>query len=305
VESVSLQAGVEDTDRRVVLQDQAGRELIAYQSAHVPAGDVPPPATEPPLPGDVRSIEELHLIGTHLDQYRHATRMPEDYWREALKREPGDSRCNTAMGWWHLRRGEWEEAAASFGRAAATVTHWNPNPREGEPFYGWGIALRNLERFDEAYDALAKAAWNAPWQVAAWFEMARIDCRRNAWGTASELLERVLSRDGAHLQARHLKAILLQRMGDEAAAHHLLDETRRLDPLDFAATWLRGCSHACNRQARLDLAFEFSAAGFHHEALGALFPNGETSPAPAVEVRGEDRLPLTGELDAGATPIIF
>src|SRR5205085_446298 len=32
----------------------------------------------------------ISQIGLHLAQYRHATRMPEEYWREALRRDAGD-----------------------------------------------------------------------------------------------------------------------------------------------------------------------------------------------------------------------
>ena len=60
---------------------------------------VPPPASEPPLPRDVKCNDELYLIGVHLAQYRHATRSPTDYWEEALRRDFGDSRATTRWGY--------------------------------------------------------------------------------------------------------------------------------------------------------------------------------------------------------------
>lgn len=36
--------------------------------------------------------------GLHLEQYRHPTRDPCLYWKEGLARDPGDARCNTALG---------------------------------------------------------------------------------------------------------------------------------------------------------------------------------------------------------------
>jgi Tfp pilus assembly protein PilF len=83
----------------------------------------------------------LYVVGVHLELYRLATRRAEDYWREGLRRESGDVRCNVAMGWWRYRRGEFGEAALHFGRAVETLTRWNPNPREGEAFYGLGVSL--------------------------------------------------------------------------------------------------------------------------------------------------------------------
>ena len=44
-------------------------------------------ATEPPSPEEIATNEELYLTGLHLEQYRHATRSPEIYWREALRRD--------------------------------------------------------------------------------------------------------------------------------------------------------------------------------------------------------------------------
>ena len=85
-------------------------EIIAYQPKPRVQSKVPPPATEPLAPAEISSADELFVTGRHLDQYRHATRCPTLYWREALRRDPLDSRCNNAMGLWHLKRGEFSTA---------------------------------------------------------------------------------------------------------------------------------------------------------------------------------------------------
>ena len=48
--------------------------------------------------GAIPPAEQLFIIGAHLERYRHATRAPAPYRREALRRDPGDSRCNLALG---------------------------------------------------------------------------------------------------------------------------------------------------------------------------------------------------------------
>ncbi len=58
---------------------------------------------------------------------------------KGLRREPNDSRISNAMGLWHLRRGEFEQAAEHFEAAIARLTALNPNPRDGEPFYNLGL----------------------------------------------------------------------------------------------------------------------------------------------------------------------
>ncbi|HTQ11181.1 MAG TPA: DUF5107 domain-containing protein, partial [Fimbriimonadaceae bacterium] len=132
----------------------------------------PRPATEPLLPDRIESVEELYLTGLHLWQYRHATRKPEAYWREALRRDPLDSRCNSAMADWHLRRGEYALAEEFARKAIERLTARNPNPREGEAFYLLGMALERQGRFAEATDAYKKATWNHAWASAAKYRLA-------------------------------------------------------------------------------------------------------------------------------------
>src|ERR1035438_8610755 len=90
----------------VVTLEAAGETVLRYAPAEIIPVDRPEVATEPPPPQQVSSNDELYLIGLHLEQYRHATRNPEPYWREAIRRDPEDSRANCALGRWHLRRGE-------------------------------------------------------------------------------------------------------------------------------------------------------------------------------------------------------
>ncbi len=94
----------------MAVMDAHGNELIAYQPQKLEHLEPPDPATEPPPPEQIQSIEELYLTGLHLEQYRHATRSPEAYWREGLKRDPEDSRLNNAMGLMHLRKGEFAKS---------------------------------------------------------------------------------------------------------------------------------------------------------------------------------------------------
>jgi len=142
VASVTLPDGVRETDLELVVTGRDGREIIAYQPQPRPARPVPPPATEPPEPEAIAGTDELFVTGLHLEQYRHATRCPTRYWREALRRDPRDARCNNALGLWHLRRGEFTTAERHFRHAIERLTRRNANPADGEPFYNLGLALR-------------------------------------------------------------------------------------------------------------------------------------------------------------------
>lgn len=263
-----------------------GGTLIEYAPQRRPAGEVPAPATEPPAPGDVASTDELYTIGLHLDQYRHATRSPVDYWREALRRDPGDSRCNNALGLWHLRRGEFASAEAHFRRAIERATSRNPNPRDGEPYYNLGLALRYAGRTDEAYDAFYKATWNQAWQAAGYHALAEIDAVRRDWTKALDHLDRSLRLNVDNLRARDLRVLVLRALGETAAAERALAGTLALDPLDWWARALRGDALRCDTQTRLDLALDHARAGFTTEAiqlLEAATPEPESGTAPLVQ----------------------
>ena len=170
----------------VTVEEAGGPKLI--RSRPEPAGKPAPPAraSEPPLAADVTSVDRPYWTGIHLEQYRHPTRMPEDYWREALRRDPGDARCNNALGRWFLRRGQLREAAACFRTAIATMTERNANPYCGEPYYNLGLTLRYLGEDHQAYDTLYKATWNYSWRSSAYLALSEMDARAQRWGCALE-----------------------------------------------------------------------------------------------------------------------
>jgi len=163
IENFKSSRAAKETDLLVRVSDQHGRELIAYQPKPRVHAKVPPPATEPPAPADIASADELYITGLHLDQYRHATRSPVLYWREALRRDPLDARCNNGLGLWHLRHGEFAEAETHFRKAIERLTRRNSNPYDGEAYYNLGLCLRYLGRDEEAYAAFYKATWNQSW----------------------------------------------------------------------------------------------------------------------------------------------
>jgi tetratricopeptide (TPR) repeat protein len=233
---------------------------------------VPPPsvATEPPLPEEVASNDELFLNGVHLQQYRHPTRAPEIYWREALKRDPGDSRCNLALGRWHLNRGEFPEAEKHLRATIARLTMRNPNPPDGEPHYTLGLTLLYQRRVEKAYEAFYKSTWNAAWRAPAYHRLAEIDCTRGDWTGALDHLDRSLRAETDNLNARNLRTLVLRRLGCNAEAAVFLEETRALDPLDIFSRYLATGVAPQDGQLLLDLSFDLVRAGFLEEAMSIL-----------------------------------
>jgi len=267
VKELKAPKGLREDHLVLRIVDTVAREIIAYAPKVIPRGEVPPAATEPSLPAEIASTDELYITGQHLDQYRHATRSPEPYWSEALRRDPGDTRCNNALGLWHLRRGEFATAEALFRKAIARQTLRNANPYDGEPLYNLGQTLRYLERDAEAYDAFYKSVWNQAWQSAGYHQLAELDCRRGNWQAALPHLDHSLRLNTDNLRARNLRVMVLRNLGRTTDAELSLKSTRALDPLDWWSRYLAGEKLECHTQTRLDLVIDFMGAGFFTEAL--------------------------------------
>jgi tetratricopeptide (TPR) repeat protein len=270
-----------ETSLALRVTDMDGREIISYQPRARLQGAVPPPAGEPPAPRDVASADELYLIGLHLEQYLHATRCPALYWREALRRDPLDARCNNALGLWHLRRGQFASANAHFRKAIERLTRRNANPYDGEAYYNLGLCLRfQLDSgskpqtrgpaFAEAYASFYKATWNQAWASAGYHALAEMECRRADWEAALDHLERSLRLNTDNTRARNLKVIVLRKLNRAAEAGALVRDTIALDPVDWWARRLSGEPLRCDLQARLDLAHDCARAGLYAEAIGLL-----------------------------------
>jgi len=265
-----LPAGIKESELSAVVESREGQTVLRYTPTPPAKQEVPSAATEPGPPGEIRSNDELYVTGLHLDQYRHATRHADVYWREALRRDPADSRCNNAMGSWHLRRAEFAKAEKFFRQAIQTLTLRNPNPWEGEAFYNLGLTLRYLSRDEEAYAAFYKAAWNSAWRSAAYLALAELDAKRGDWNASIEHLESSLRMNTENLNARNLSVVVLHKLGRGAEANRLLKETLALDPLDSWARYLASNSSPSGNQMLFDLALDYTRAGLYLEAVELL-----------------------------------
>jgi tetratricopeptide (TPR) repeat protein len=250
--------------------ESGGKTVLRFAPEEIVPAGTPEVATEPPLPHEVSSNDELYLIGMHLEQYRHATRTPEPYWREAIRRDPQDSRANCALGRWHLRRGELDTAEKLLRNAIARLTERNPNPYDGEAHYNLGLVLQMQRRPCEAYEAFYKATWNAAWRGPGYHRLAEIDCTRSGWKQALELIERSLRADADNLNALNLRTMILRRIGREAEAKRSLSATLVLDPLDIWSRYLTSGSSPKDGQQRIDLTFDLLRAGMLEDAQGVL-----------------------------------
>lgn len=250
-----------------------GRILIRYAPGEVIPALAPEAATEPPPPKEIASTDELYLTGLHLQQYRHATRRPEPYWLEAVRRDPGDTRANAALGTWHLKRGELARAEAHLRTAIARLTRRNPNPYDGEAHYQLGVTLRHQRRFDEAYAALFKSTWNAAWRAPAYYALAELDARASCWQQCLDHATLSLRVDADSLNAQTVRALALRHLDRDAEAQAHLAEAVKLDPMHVWTRHVLSKTLPDSGQDRLDLAFDYARCGLLAEAIDVLADN--------------------------------
>ena len=278
-----LPAAFEDFYNVCVRVAADGEELVSYQAKDQGIPELAEPAAAPASPEETRTSEELYLTGQHLEQYRHATWLPDPYYLEGLKRDPGDSRINNAYGLLLLRRGAFAEAEPYFRTAIKRLTGngmFN-NPYDGEPFYNLGLSLFYQERFEEAYDAFYKAIWTSAQQEMGYYYLAAIAARKGDYAGALALAEKALVKNAHNIKARGLKAILLRVLGQENAAAKMRAENIALDAFDFVSLFEEALCDpermaVLNERARgfhenyLQTARDYAESGFYQEAVRVL-----------------------------------
>jgi len=270
----------ESKNLEISIVSSEGKTLVDWKPESEEQKPIPEAAKPALLPEEIESNEQLYLTGLHLEQYRHATYDPRDYYMEGLRRDPKDSRCNNAMGLWLLRRGKFKEAEAYFRKAIETLTQRNPNPIDGEPLFNLGLTLRFLGKDDEAFDAFYKSVWNAAWMDSGYFQLARIAAKKQNWEEALDLIDRSLIRNWHNTKARQLKVSILRKLGKIAEAKKLIEESLVLDKFHYGIIYekhiLSGAPKSLfgdlgvsipNIHTYTEFALDFAFSGLYKEAI--------------------------------------
>ena len=290
------------------VEDASGVELAAYSP-------IPPArrgatvgrraqATEPPPPEAIASADELILTAEHLELNRHPTRAPEGYLEEALRRDPGDSRANIALGRRLLWRGCLDAAAECLTRAVGRLTFRHPNPVTGEAHYFLGLVRFRQERLAEAYALFRKATWNGAWRTPAFCCLAQVACRQAHWNEALTFAEEALRTDVACGKAAVLKALALRRLGRTEEAKASLEALLRRDPLDHWARWELGDAEGFMQVTRndaqtiLDVVYDYTDAGAYDEAAALLAAHAKRKTAAVAVPNPMARTSLTAYVAA-------
>lgn len=233
----TVAVGEEQFTRLELVVTAGAKELLYWHAEPDEVKPIPDAAEAALLPEEIKTTEQLYLTGLHLEQYRHATYNPVEYYEEALRRDPIDVRNNNALGLWYIRKGRFQRAEQYLLTAVKTLQKRNPNPYNGEPIYNLGLALKYQGRMDEAYARFYKSCWNAAWQDAGYFACAQISLMQGRLEDALDEIDRSLIRNWHHHKARVLKAAILRKMGRKEDALRLIEDSLDIDKFNFGCRY--------------------------------------------------------------------
>lgn len=279
-------AGGREQEYTVAVYSKDGKELVSYTPIEADIPEMPEPAKAAKEPEEIATVEELYLTGQHIEQYRHATYLPDGYYLEGLKRDPGDIRTNTAYGSLLLSRGLFEESEGYFRKAVGRSTWKNPNPYDSEAYYKLGLSLFYQKKYEKAYDAFYKATWTSEQQEMSFYYLAAIACIKGEYENALQLIDRGLVKNWHNVKARGIRAVILRKLGKAEEARSWIGENLKVDPFDYVSRWEKTAAsdgeeagqertrlEECLRgdgEAYLRLAKDYAECGFYEEALTAL-----------------------------------
>ncbi len=274
--TASVPIEVDPTQLTLSVYNANGRRMLSYTPRAQKTEPIPDPMEPAKPPEEIRTAEELYLTGLHLEQYRHATFLPDPYYLEALRRDPGDSRANTAYGRLLLRRGLFAESEPYFRAAIARTTQHNPNPYNAEAYLNLGLSLQYQGKTDAAYEAFYKATWSAETQELGFYWLAAIDARRKDYPLALEHIEKCLLKNAHNTKARALKGMLLRLLDRNQEAAVWLKENLDLDAFDYASHLTYGDTKTAlsmmgeRESSYINCAIDFAQAGFYQKAVETL-----------------------------------
>jgi len=238
---VPVPAGIDEHDL-VATISAGGYELVSYSPIRLLPEQTPPGVTSPPAPADVKSNEELYLIGLRAQQFHDPAIDPMLYWEEALRRDPGDARVNTVLGITAYTKAKYAEAEKYLRLAVARTTARFTDPKDVEAIYYLGATLKAQGKTDEAYTNFYQATWGQAWKASGYYGLAEIAAARGDVNAALDFANRSIESNALNIRAQNLKAALLRRTGRSREALQLLaTAAHRIDPLDvrsMAERWL-------------------------------------------------------------------
>jgi tetratricopeptide (TPR) repeat protein len=234
VKQVAIPTGIDEHDLVATLREN-GRDLVSYSPVRLTPQEKPPVVTPPPPPQEVKTNDELYLIGLRAQQFHDPRVDPLQYWQEALRRDLGDTRVNTVLGVTAYNKARYAEAETFLRKALERATDRYTDPKDGEPIYYLGATIKAEGKTSEAYTYFYKATWSQAWKAPAYYSLAQIALSRGDKTDALDFVNLSIDSNARNMRAQTLKSAVLRHLGRNQEALQVLSSAQTIDPLDVGA----------------------------------------------------------------------
>jgi tetratricopeptide (TPR) repeat protein len=279
---IKIEGEADLTRFKLSLLDRNNIELISYQEQKpVYEAELPDIVSPPARPEAIEQVEELVLTGQRIMQFHSPRLNPEDYFMEAIKRDPMNIMANLHLGNLAAKDGKFNEAADYYRTTIRRITRDYTRPRDCEALYRLGVVLKKQHKYEAAIDTLYRATWDQAWFAAAYYELAGISILKGQFEEALDHLNHSLSMNAINPEFFALKSAVLRHLGENDSAILNARRARTLDPLDHMAAYELLLFHALptseftslmndNKENYLELATEYFNTGLFKEAAGVV-----------------------------------
>ena len=276
----------EGTNVSVMMWKNDGSQLLSYVEKSPDYVHIPENRVGIPTPNELKTPYDIFIAGAHLDQYRSPLFKPDEYYLEALRREPDFLPAHKALGEYYTRVGRFSDALYYLNRAYDIECKYNQNPEDGQVNYYLGECYKNLGNPDVAYDFYRRSAWSYNTISAAMCASAAIDGIRGDYTLMYEHAMTAKEKEMRHPLAIAYAALALIKLGNKKRAAELCRRGLKLDRLNHLLRFVLtlatgkggkefyGALKSSPAQTCLDIAFDLTDAGCFQECaellLGAL-----------------------------------
>jgi len=261
-----------------------GDTLLTFR--HKKPENPPLPVPEAPaLPADkMVSQDELFLTGDELNRYNEPQHARE-YYLEAIRRDPGDIRCNTALGLMSLKAGSFNQAISFFDKAI------DRDETSYEAMYYKGLSQLRIDDRKGAEKSLNRSSYSQTWYASAHFELAQLTSLMHRPQIALDHIERSIRGNGDNTQAYDVMALIQYQLGNFEKSYYISQSAINTDPLDHFASAIqflalsklkpngteterlqKGLLDLTRRESEnhIELAIRFARCGNYKEAMNIL-----------------------------------
>ncbi|UCH62495.1 MAG: DUF5107 domain-containing protein [Fidelibacterota bacterium] len=218
-------------DFRLCLLDEAGTELVSYSPEIPEELPFPEPAPVYGPPETIASVDELWEIGDFKSKYKYLDRRAgfDDYFKEALRRDPGHAPSHIALAEWDIKRADYRSALSHLKTAERR------SPDNGKVYYLQAVAEEALGDYEAAYNHYYRAVHFQQFLSRGYQCLARLDLRRGDFHKARVHSSKAIEANTLNPQLWALKATVMRLEGEPEEAAAAAKRALALDPVNFHA----------------------------------------------------------------------